>query len=655
MTSLAQRISPAQASLLIAATLVILPFLYHLPLWIGIVSLGFILWRALFDLGYHRLPGKWLRLALIFLTLAGILFQYQTALGRQPGASLIIILMCLKLLELQNTRDEKVVIYLGFFIVAVGFLFNQSMWMGIYLVLVSFILALALLLSTHQKSRNKNSYIFIKPHAWRLARMFLQALPITLLLFAFFPRLSSPLWGLPEDAYSASTGLSETMSPGEISQLLQNRSVAFRAEFDGLPPPENQLYWRALVLDHYDGWQWRQRPTQFSPYNPDKVVPLSNTLNYSIMLEPHPRNWLFVLETPLGKTFPAQLDNLGQLRQNQSVKQTKRYNMQAVLSYINTSDRPDNQTLYLPRYVSPKTKALAREWGLTSTGVDEMVNKALNYFRREEFFYSLQPPLLFDDPVDEFLFQTRNGYCEHYASAFTVLMRAAGVHARVVIGYQGGEYNDVDNYFIVRQSDAHAWSEVWYPDKGWQRVDPTAVIPFHRVEKNPVQLGLRPDQLQQSLNQQSLLQKWLSSSGFYFDALNYRWKRWVIGYNHQRQKTIYDDFRWDQLGPYSLGIIMLVLFALAYAVILFPWSRLRHQPGDPAGRLYLRFCKKMDRAGIPHQTWEGAKEYSQRILQQRPDLEQPVKRITYLYHRLRYGKSSNQHNLIELEGLIKNI
>ena len=655
MNRLAQRISPAQASLLLACTIVILPFLLHLPVWIGIVSLGFIFWRALYDFGYHQLPGKWLRLMLIFLTLAGILLQYRTALGRQPGTSLVIMLMCLKLLELKNSRDEKVVLYLGFFIVAVGFLFSQSLWMGLYLVVVAFLLSLSMLLLTHQQAREKNTFVFIKPHAWRVARMFLQALPITLLLFMFFPRLSAPLWGLPEDAFGASTGLSDFMAPGEVSQLSQNHSVAFRVQFEGPQPPQHQLYWRALVLNQYDGWQWQPGHHQVKAFDSTTVTPLSAVLNYSVMLEPHPRNWLFVLDKPLGENFPAQLDSLGQMRSTETVKQTKRYRMQAVLNYIDTSQHPDKRSLFLPHYASPKATALAREWVAKSTTVDEVVNKALNFFRQEEFYYSLQPPLLFDDPVDEFLFETRKGYCEHYASAFTVLMRAAGIPARVVIGYQGGEYNSVDNYFIVRQSDAHAWSEVWYPGRGWQRVDPTAVIPLQRVEKNPVQLRLRPEALQRAEAQQSLLQQWFINSGFYADAINYRWKRWVIGYNYRRQNSLYDDLRWDMFGHYGLGIIMLALFVLGYAIILVPWSALKRRPRDPAARLYAQFCKKMTRAGFQHQDWEGAEEYAQRILQRRPELARPVRRITYLYHRLRYAKSHNQHNLVEMEALIKEI
>ena len=655
MTSLVQRISPAQASLLLACTIVVLPFLSHLPVWIVIVSLGFILWRALYDLGYQQLPGKWLRLVLIFLTLAGILFQYKTALGRQPGASLVIMLMCLKLLELQNSRDERVVVYLGFFIVAVGFLFNQSLWMGLYLIMVAFTLSLALMLLSHQQARKNNTFALIKPHAHHLGLMFLQALPITLLLFVLFPRLSSPLWGLPQDAFSASSGLSDSMAPGRINQLSQNQNVAFRVQFEGTPPPQNQLYWRAAVFSRYDGWQWLADRRPSPALDNNSIVPLSAKLNYTIMLEPLPRNWLFVLDKAIGTTSAGQLDQLGQLRARETIKQTTRYRLQAVMQYRDTSTTPDNTYLSLPRHASPRAVALAREWARQSRSVQDVVNKALAYFRDQKFYYSLHPPLLFDDPVDEFLFATRKGYCEHYASAFTVLMRAAGIHARVVIGYQGGEYNSIDHYFIVRQSDAHAWSEVWYPHRGWQRVDPTAVIPMSRVEKNPVQLRLRPGALQQSLASQSFVQRWLKDSGFYFDALNYRWKRWVIGYNQRRQTSLYEDFRWDRFGRYGLIIIMALLFILAYAVILIPWSTLKRRPRDPVSQLYARFCKKMARAGIAHQGWEGAEEYAQRILQQRPELAKPVKRITWLYQRLRYGKSSNQHNLVELEDLIKNI
>ena len=653
MPSLGQRISVAQASLLLACILVIVPFLFHLPIWIGIVSLSFILWRALYDFGYHQLPNKWLRLLLVFLTLAGILFQYKTPLGRQPGASMVIMLMCLKLLELYDSRDERVVIYLGYFIVAVGFLFNQSLWMGLYLVSVTFLLSLALMLLSHQQARETNSFSLIRPHARRLGRMFLQALPIILVLFIFFPRLSSPLWGLPQDAYNASTGLSDSMAPGDVSQLSQKHSVAFRVQFDGAPPPANQLYWRAAVLSHYDGWQWLPDHRRQLPLDNRTLVPLSPILNYSIMLEPQPRNWLFVLDRPVGNTTLGTLDQLGQLRVANSIKQTTRYRMQAVLQYRDVSTPPDKTYLSLPPNSAPRAVALAQQWRAQSNRTADIINKALAYFRNEEFYYTLQPPLLFDDPVDEFLFETRKGYCEHYASAFTVLMRAAGIPARVVIGYQGGEYNDVDNYFIVRQSDAHAWTEVWYPQRGWQRVDPTAVIPLSRVERNPVQQRLRPSGQQQA--QQSLVQKWLSNTNLYFDAINYRWKRWVIGYNQKRQASLYEKFRWDRFGPNSLSITMLVLFSLAVATILIPWSTFKRQPRDPVSKLYRRFCQKMARMGITHQAWEGAEEYGQRILQRRPELAKPVKRIIWLYQRLHYGKSHNAHNLVELQDLIQRL
>ncbi len=653
MPSLGQRISAAQGSLLLACTLVIMPFFIHLPIWIGIVSLGFILWRALYDFGYHTLPNKWLRLLLVFLSLAGIIVQYKTPLGRQPGASMVIMLMCLKLLELHDSRDERVVLYLGFFIVAVGFLFNQSLWMGLYLVTVTFILSLSLMLLSHQAAREINSFTLIRPHARRLGRMSLQALPIILLLFVFFPRLSSPLWGLPQDAYSASTGLSDSMSPGDINQLSQNHNVAFRAQFEAAPPPANQLYWRAAVLNRYDGWQWLPAHPRHVPLDSRTLVPLSPVLNYSIMMEPQPRNWLFVLDRAMGQPSFGTLDSLDQLRAPESIKQTTRYRLQAVLQYRDTSTPPDKTDLLLPSNTAPRAVTLAHEWRAQSHRTSDIVNRALAYFRDEKFYYTLQPPLLFDDPVDEFLFETRKGYCEHYASAFTVLMRAAGIPARVVIGYQGGEYNTVDNYFVVRQSDAHAWSEVWYPQRGWQRVDPTAVIPLNRVERNPVQLRLRPTAQQQA--QQSFLQKWTSSSRFYLDALNYRWKRWVIGYNQKRQASLYDDFRWDRLGPNSLSILMLVLFSLAVAAILIPWSSLRRPPRDPVNKLYRRFCQKMARLGIPCQAWEGAEEYAQRILHQRPELARPVRRITWLYQHLRYARLSNQHNLLELEDLVNNL
>lgn len=653
MIKLAARISAAQASLLLACVLVILPFLIHLPVWIGIVSLGFILWRALYDFRFHRLPNKWLRLLLVVLSLAGILIQYRTPLGRQPGTSMVILLMCLKLLELHNPRDERVVIYLGFFIVAVGFLFDQSLWTGLYFVIVTFVLSLALLLLSHQQTRARDTFHAIRPLARRLGRMFLQALPITLLLFVFFPRLSSPLWGLPQDAFSAHTGLSETMSPGDVSQLSQDPSIAFRAQFDGAPPPPAQLYWRAAVLSGFDGWQWLPDRNTSAPLDNRHLVPLSPVLNYSIMLEPQPRNWLFVLDRPVGKTDIGKLDRLGQLRVNDNIKQTTRYRMQAVLQYRNPSEPPAQRYLALPANTAPRAVALAKQWRSQSNNNNEVVNKALNYFRQQPFYYTLKPPPLFDDSVDEFLFETRKGYCEHYASAFTFLMRAAGIPARVVIGYQGGEYNRVDSYFIIRQSDAHAWSEVWYPQRGWQRVDPTAVIPASRVEKSPIQQQLQPSAIQ--LAQQTFLQKWIRSGRFYFDALNYRWKRWVIGYNQKRQASLYNDFRWDRFGPNSLAISMLLLFGLAYAVIIIPWSSLRRSARDPVSRLYRRFCQKMARAGITRHDWETADEYATRILQQRPELKRSIGRITWLYNRLRYARTNNQHNIVELEDLIKRL
>ena len=651
-----QRLAPSKLLILLSVIIVLIPLVPHIPLWLTLFCVFLIVWRLMYDFGRLPLPGWFIRLVIMLMALIAIIFNYYTLFGRTAGSAFLALLLCMKLLEMHNQRDRMVVIFLASFMVVLGFLFSQTLLTGLYMIIQAIILTMALISINHRTDTYVSNLKIYKNYLQITSRMLLQAAPLTLLLFILFPRVPGPLWGMPEDVGSATTGLSEEMSPGRISQLSNNDAVAFRVKFKNVIPKQDELYWRGPVLWRFDGARWDAPKSQFTLRLETEYEKLGPAVDYTLTLEPHQKRWLFALDLPAILPPKSRMSSDLQILSLRPVDKVTRYEMR---SHVNYRIEPDSVTdmqryLTLPANIAPRSQQLIQTWLRDSPNTSQLIEKALNHFRNEEFYYSRTPPLLFDDPVDEFLFQTRKGYCEHYASAFTVMMRQAGIPARVVTGYLGGELNPLSDYMIVRQSDAHAWSEIWLAGQGWLRFDPTRMIPPGRIESTS---DLIRRQTQTDRQRQLIELSWLSHSyrqaSYAWDAVNNRWNQWIIGFNEKRQLALFSSLGMPDISWRGMTFMLFTMMAAFLIGVSFYLFRDSKQQLDRVNKLYQQFLVKLALLGFSKHEYESAKRFASRIKLSRNDLMREVDSITLLYNELRYT-ASPPHSLYEkLETAVK--
>lgn len=616
-----------------ALALVVAPHVPRLPIWVTLAFVGFAGWRWL---GLRRglwTPGPWLTALLAGIIVLAVALEYRTVLGRDAGVALLTVLAAMKLLETRSPRDAYVAVFLAFFLIITNFLFSQSIATGVYMVMATLV-TVAAMVAIGQPDGEPGGRARL-----RLAGiLLLQALPLMLVLFVLFPRLPGPLWGLPADAHAGRSGLSDSMSPGDISELGLSSAVAFRVKFDGSPPPAAEMYWRGPVLEVSDGRRWSRVAggTGGAP----TLSGEGRTLDYEVTLEATRNRWLLALDMPVEVGLRASINTLGEVRVSRPLRERVRYRARSALDVqLHPGSQAELQrALALVAGAHPAARGLAGTWR-SRHGDDDgaVVQAALTHFRDGGFVYTLRPPLLQGDPIDEFLFDTRRGFCEHYAAAFTVLMRAAGIPARVVTGYQGGEWNELGGYWIVRQRDAHAWSEVWLGERGWVRVDPTAAVSPNRIEQgldvaipesaSEALLGIAPGGTASRLWRHARLG---------WDALNDGWNQWVLGYGADRQRRLLErlgvDARdWRQMGlMLAAGTVLAVLLTLA-------WLWRRRERVDPVVRQFGAFCNRLARLGVSREPWEGPLDYGERAARALPALAQDIRHVAMLYARARYA------------------
>jgi transglutaminase-like putative cysteine protease len=466
-----------------------------------------------------------------------------------------------------------------------------------------------------------------------------------IVMFVLFPRISGPLWGSPQHETSATTGLSERMTPGAVSQLARSRAVAFRASFPQDPPPKDQRYWRGPVLSFYDGRAWRRVEPLALPDVPRPGSPAAMTYEYEVTLEPHSQRWLLALDIPDSVPPGARLSPEYELIAEARVDRLLQYSLSSLADYridVELNEAEHRRYTQLPAAAAPRARSLVAQWQAQSQDPATLIARALTYFRTEPYVYTLEPPLLQGDPVDEFLFDTRRGFCEHYSSSFVVMMRAAGIPARPVTGYLGGEWNPLAGYMLVRQADAHAWAEVWLQGQGWVRIDPTAAVAPERIE-----LGLDAalDELAGERGGGALsfaghLRLRLSIA---LDTLDYYWNYWLVSFGPERQKALLERLGLAGLGLGTIAALMVGLvatIATIYALLAARASRTR--PRDGAQALYERYCERLRRVGLPRAAWEGPRDYAARVSTQRPELAREAGDITRLYVDLRYGQARGE-------------
>jgi transglutaminase-like putative cysteine protease len=620
-----------QMLLLASIAFVVAPHVLHLPIWVTLTVFGVGAWKWYAQQHAWPMPNALIRMSVTTACVIGIFISYGIPFGRDPGVALLIIMVTLKLLELRRHRDALLTVFLCYFLVITNFLYSQSMAMAVYMVSVVWLITLTLIVLSHPGKRLP----FL--NAGKLATTLLvQSVPLVIILFILVPRVPNPFWGMSSGSASGSTGISDQMSPGSVSKLIRSEDVAFRVKFkDQLPQPANR-YWRGPVLWQYDGKTWSPGPSSTSNQS-IQVHALGPPIEYEVTLEPHDNRWLFALDMAGSVPAIGQVTHDFQLLANKPVKNTIRYALKSYPQYrIGTllSTRQHHRALQLPPRLNPQTRQLAASWRAKGLSDSEIITQALTMFRTEPFIYTLQPPMLGTNAVDDFLFKTRRGFCEHYASAMAFLMRAAGIPTRIVIGYQGGELNPLGEYMLVRQSDAHAWVEIWQPGKGWQRVDPTGAVAPERVEIGIDAAIPAEERLQSLLGTNNA---YMHSLRLLWDGINFQWNQWVVGYDFQRQQRFlsalgFDNVSWQKLAiGLFIGLGMVILFI---AIFIIHQQTLHVE--DPVVKKYRKFCAKLARIGITRHANEGPVAFACRVENQRPDLAPQVRLITDLYVGLRY-------------------
>ena len=634
--------------LLASMAFVVAPHLARLPHWVSIFFGVVVAWRAWIAWSALRLPPRYVMWLITAAATTGTLFTYGRIFGREAGVTLLIIMAALKLLEMRSRRDVVLSIYLGFFLVVTNFLFSQSIPLGIYMLACVWFFV-ATLVGFNCAGRPPTVVQRLKP----AGALLLQALPLMAAFFILFPRGVGPLWALPQDSRSSRTGLSDSMSPGNIANLIKSEAVAFRVQFQDGFPPYQSLYWRGPVMVRFDGATWKME--DYSAYIAPEYEARSRPTHYSVTLEAQSQNWLFALDVPGSLPPGARLRSDLQLITLRPVSERFRYDMMSWLDYrvgAEASDQELRRALRFDESRNPRTVELGRRWAAENPDPRALVARAAQYFNRE-FTYTLEPPLLDPQhPYDDFLFNTRQGFCEHYAGSFALLMRAAGIPARVVTGYQGGELNPLNNDLIVRQADAHAWTEVWIQGEGWRRVDPTAAVSPLRVEGG-VNAALGPIGVFPSIMAADPL-GFLSTMRYAWHAVNSRWDLWVVGYNIDRQRQFFTSLGLPSVSWSVLAFwLVIATFVVGGAVTLGLLVRDRRPRRDPSAVAWDRFCAKLAGTGLQRAPHEGPIDFLARVKAQRPALAAEAEEITRRYVQARYGAGASRDELRALSRLVR--
>lgn len=627
--------------LLTACLIVLLPHVPALPWWVIASCALLMLWRAWITLTGRSLPQSWLLIPISLLMMAGVFLTFRTFFGREAGVTMLAILLTCKLLEMHAKRDLFVVIYLSFFVLLTSFFYSQTIASA----------ALALLATvTLLTAQLSFQYTGVVPSLWQRSKLGITilalAIPLTLVAFFLFPRIQGPLWGLPGDAHSGRSGLSDSMSPGNISNLALSEEIAFRVKFAQAVPDKSLLYWRGIVLNQFNGKTWSHEDSQRIAPDSTIVQIAGKPVRQQIILEPNGQRWLFALDIPsLTRTFDGMTSSANtqlETRSSQAINSRVRYEAVSYPSYqlqIKLTAQALQSSLALPPGFNPKTLRYANELKQRVNDDRQRIQEVLQLFRREKFIYTLQPPLLGENSIDEFLFASRAGFCEHYSGAFVMLMRAMDIPARVVTGYQGGALNSVDGYLEVRQSDAHAWAEVWLPGSGWLRVDPTAAVAPERVMQNLFSTQPRVG-MSGLVNFALGSNSWLHTMRMQWNAINNSWNLWVLNYDQARQINLMRSLGLSEWDWPQLALIFFVIALTVMAIVAFPLMRNRRQ-FSALDRVYLSLCQKLANQGLIKADHEGPFTLMQRLKSNLPEAQlAPAQQFLSLYSASKYGKNT---------------
>ena len=628
---------------LAAALLFTLPaMLGKLASWVPFLFLLALVLKFWMEPRGYRLRSTILKLILAALTLGAIFLSYDTLKGIEPGVSLLVVLVSLKILEAHTAREFQVMVMMAWVLCLCGFLLSQDLAIA-FCLFVAFALLIAALVQFH---RGSSPGAFWLPLATTF-KLLAQATPVVVLLFLLFPRINTGFQFRIGDLHTARTGFSDRLSPGGIAALANSTDIAFRAEFpDRRTGPLGPMYWRGVVMWHCEGMEWR------APYAPTSISdsshghPASNkAIRQRITIAPHGARWMFALDRPFGMHPGAMLARGNYLYSVQPIRKTRRYEVlsstEPIGRELDAYER--REALQLPASISPAVRELAASLAAHDSEPRATVNSALQFFRTQGFRYSLSPGEYNKNDLEEFLFDRRTGFCEHYAASFATLMRLAGIPARVVMGYLGGEYNDLGGFFLVRQADTHAWCEVWLPEHGWTRIDPTSVVAPGRASLDLSSfLAGRVASGEMATGRNAFLTRLarlalVNQIRSMWEALNYQWDTRVLGFDADVQDVFLTSLGLTKSGPVPLAMqVLIVIFALL--IIYAGWMQLRtRRRVDRIQALYERYCQKLARIGVRRDPCEGPVDFAKRATQSLPSASKYVRQITDTYIALRYA------------------
>ena len=618
----------------------VLPHVAHLPAWCSLLTLVVLLWRARLALANAPLPSRWVLVAVLVLAAGLTLWSHQTLLGKEPGVTMVVVLMALKTLELRARRDAFVVFFLGFFIVLTHFLYSQSLLVALAMLVSVWGLLTALVLvhmPVGQPSLRQASTLAARTALW--------GAPLMALMFVLFPRIG-PLWGVPNDGL-ARTGLSNTMRMGSVAELARDDSVALRVRFEGPPPPPSAMYFRGPVLSRFDGAEWR-----IANYETFAALRAASELRvrgapvrYEMTLEPLRITSLPLLEAtgeaPVIEGYRTfSLPDLQWVTERPVIE---RLRFKAV-AWTQFSHGPQASTpglrdwVELPPDYNPRALAWAaamrRQPAFATAGPRVLAAALMNHIRTQGYSYTVAPGEYGRDAVDEFWFDRREGFCEHFASAFVVIMRALDVPARIVTGFQGTDATPIDGYYAVRQSSAHAWAEYWEPGTGWVRADPTAAVAPDRIDRGS-RLAPPPGLVAGALGNVS--PELLASLRAGWEAVNNRWNQWVLNYSRGQQIDVLKSLgvespSWEDLAKLLIG----ALSSLALAGAAWAWWDNRRV--DPWTRQRERLREALRGLGLESAAHEAPRALAARLRGRFGAQSEPLAALLDALERQRYSR-----------------
>jgi protein-glutamine gamma-glutamyltransferase len=639
------------ATLLFAASLALIAM--EAPAWCTGLAFAAVGWRLAIGAGVLRQPPatpavRYAFAAVTALCVLAVLSSFRTLNGLAAGTALLVLMGALKLAESRTRRDDGIVVAVSLFMLLAAALADQSLWRLPLYLLFAWGACAAMAVIAHPGTA------LTTRAALRLAaRALAMAIPLAAACFLFFPRFSGQFWALQRGA-QASTGLSDEMAPGSIGKLANEYDPAFRVRFEGTAPPRESLYFRGPVLNSFDGFTWRRGRSVM--YRASELEMLGSPVRYRVTLEPTNRPYIFVLETVARP--PARgmyLSHDRQLTAADAVTSVRSYDAESHPSTRNVTALSALGRRHETRLIgdrNPRARALAIEMRSRARDDAEYARAVLQWFRQQGLEYTLDPGTTTLDSVDTTLFDSKLGFCAHFASAYATMMRAAGVPARVVTGYLGGEWNPIGGYLLVRQSEAHAWTEIWLEGQGWTRIDPTAVVAPERLQRGVY------DMLADSLPASSALYRtpWIARLSQIWDGANQWWQESVVEFNLRKQLDVLrrlgiDSPDWRHLGwAFATGLLLWILW-IAFALRR---SVARAKP-DRIGRAWLRATRKLERAAAPRAANEGPIDYATRIAAARPDLAPTVTEIARRYSALRFGRDAANDDVEALEREVRKL